>query len=243
MEYPKVSDYMTEEVITLNTSDHINKFYEKLKNTGHTGYPVVDGEGITGYITAKDILLTDSEMINQVEYDDRPYLNPDQSIQNASNIMFRYGYHELPVTSNENEIVGILSNMDIIRSQIQKTHIDEVNKYVKTYERLYNTECEYKKESVELSKLNPTQDKVYQDRLNARKYEIKNDLVEPIVVIKTKSDHVLLDGHHRLIAAIDENINELTAYVINVDVETIDILENSRRNGLKSYSDIEIKKY
>lgn len=46
---------------------------------------------------------------------------PDANIMDVGRIMFRTGFSKLPVVDEENNLVGIISNMDVIRSQIEKT--------------------------------------------------------------------------------------------------------------------------
>lgn len=233
-----VSNYMTKDIIKLSKEDSVDKFIDMLNETGHSGYPVCDNDKLIGYITSKEILLTDKDKISDIMLDDRPRIKKDYTIDKVSKIMIRHGYHELPVVLDNNKLVGIISNLDIIRSKIDRSDIEKVKKIMKTYERIYDVECVYSKEDLKLSDIEPTQLKVYSDEVKARRYEAKNDLIEPIIVGKTKNQCAVLDGHHRLVAAHMEDLESIEAWLIKIDKDNINITES--RESVRSIEDVEI---
>lgn len=221
-----VLKYMTDDVVSLRKNDTIEDFIEKLEKTGHSGYPVCDKDGkLDGYITSKNILLSDKSKISDIEYENRPRVRKEYSINRVSNIMFRDGYHELPVVDDDNQLLGIISNLDVIRSNIDRSDIQKLNKIMSTYEEIYDIDCYYETQEVKISNLIPTQSKVRLSNVKARQYEIKNNIIEPVIVAETKNQYVLLDGHHRLIASIKSEIEYIDAYLIKMDVDKIDITE------------------
>ena len=58
-DYKKVKDYMTRNVITVNSNMPIKEIKEIIKKTGHDGFPVEDNDEIVGIITASDLLIKD----------------------------------------------------------------------------------------------------------------------------------------------------------------------------------------
>ena len=87
----------------------------------------------------------------------------------------------------------------------------------------------------------PTQNNIQPDEFTGRKYEIKRGLAEPIVVIKSGERLILVDGHHRSLAALKMGIVEIDAYIIvlSKDIE-LGLEKTARAMGLKSIEDIKI---
>ena len=77
-----------------------------------------------------------------------------------------------------------------------------------------------------------------------RKYELKKGLAEPIIVVKRKSYFVLIDGHHRAVAALKLGIHELMAHVLEMYPETeLNMEVEARRKNLITLDDIGIIEY
>jgi len=100
-----------------------------------------------------------------------------------------------------------------------------------------------------LSALIPTQEQVYSDELEGRRYELERGLAEPLVVIDNAGDAeysglYLADGHHRALAAQNLDIEEMEAYVITPE-RPIDlgIARTARETGLSSIADIRVVDY
>lgn len=235
-----VSEYMSKDVVKLNPNDTKGKFIEKLEDTGHTGYPVCRDDMFLGYVTAKSILLSENDKISYVDYQERPTVSPDCNLNKASRIMSRNIIHELPVTDGKDKLVGIISNLDIIRSQIERTQIEKVEKIISTYEKIYDIECEYKERSVEIQDLKPTQSKITRNELKARKHELNNNTAEPIVVIDNDTNLIIIDGHHRVVAAKKLGLEEVKAYKIEIDNKNIKIRDNAKDQGVYTINDIKV---
>ncbi len=58
-------------------------------------------------------------------------------LRDAARVMFRTGHSKLPVVDEDNRLVGIISNADVIRSQIEKVDPDKVEKLKKTIEKVH----------------------------------------------------------------------------------------------------------
>ncbi len=163
------------------------------------------------------------------------------SLRDAARIMFRTGHSKLPVVDEENRVVGIISNADVIRSQIERADPSKVEKLRKTIERVHGVRTTVSREKVQIAKLIPTQSRVYADELKGRIHELKRGLAEPIVVVRKDSRLYLVDGHHRVVAASKLGIKELDAYVITVPSSVeLGIEKLVRKKGLRSVRDIEI---
>ncbi len=239
----RVADYMTRRVYTLKPYNTVADAIELIKKTGHDSFPVVDDEGrIRGYVAAVDIIdrpkdMKIEEIMSKELYVAREYM----SLRDAARIMFRTGHSKLPVVDEENRVVGIISNADVIRSQIERVDPSKVEKLRKTIERVHGVRTTVSRERVQIAKLIPTQSRVYADELKGRIHELKRGLAEPIVVVRKDSRLYLVDGHHRVVAASKLGIKELDAYVITVPSSVeLGIEKLVRKKGLRSVRDIEI---
>jgi len=126
----KVKDYMTRNVFTLKPENTVRDAVELVKKTGHDSFPVVDdGMKVVGYISAVDILDKDPETKIEEIMSKELYVARDfMDLRDAARVMFRTGHSKLPVVDEENRLVGIISNADVIRSQIEKVDPDKVDK-------------------------------------------------------------------------------------------------------------------
>ncbi len=239
----KVAEYMTRNVHTLKPEDTVKDAIELIKKTGHDSFPVVDDERrVIGYVSAIDILdkspnIKIKEVMSKELYVAREFMD----LRDAARVMFRTGHSKLPVVDENNRLVGIISNADVIRSQIERVDPSKVEKLRKTIEKVHGVKATVTREKVEIAKLIPTQSKIYADELRGRIHELKRGLAEPIVVVKKDSRLYLVDGHHRVVAASKLGLKELDAYVISVpsDIE-LGIEKLAKKKGLKTIKDIEI---
>ena len=94
-------------------------------------------------------------------------------INDAARVIFRSGIQKLPVVDDDNNLIGIISNADVIRSQIEHVSPDKVFKFIDTLRQLHDVEPALVRERVPIGELLPTQSKIYQDELEGRMYEIK----------------------------------------------------------------------
>ncbi|WP_369424803.1 CBS pair associated ParBc domain-containing protein, partial [Methanothrix sp.] len=202
MDKKKVRDYMTYDVVTIPMKGTAYDVLETIKRTGHDGFPVVDGDKVVGYISARDILFAQpTTPVEQLMSRKLIVADPDMSINDAARVIFRSGIQKLPVLDEKNRLVGIISNADVIRSQIEHVSPEKVYKFIETLKKLYNIEPGLSRDMVEIDSLLPTQAKIYEDELEGRIYELKKGLAEPLIVVKRPGRLILVDGHHRAIAA------------------------------------------
>ncbi len=239
----RVADYMTRNVVTLKPENTVADAIELIKKTGHDSFPVVDSEmKVVGYVSAVDIVGVDpktkiKDVMSRQLYVAREFMD----LRDVARLMFRTGHSKLPVVDESNKLVGIISNADVIRSQIERVDPSKVEKLKKTIEKVHGVRVEVRRGKVEVSKLIPTQSKVYADELRGRIHEIKRGLAEPIIVIKKDSRFLLVDGHHRAVAAMKLGIEELDAYIISVNGDfELGIEKMAKKRGLNSLKDVEI---
>jgi len=149
--------------------------------------------------------------------DDLIVAHPDMKVTDAARVILRSGIQRLPVVDDADNLVGIISNTDVVRSQIERATPSKVGKLMRTLEQIHGVELREERREVQLTDLTPTQARVYADELEGRKYELERGLAEPLVVIDNGGTLHLADGHHRVMAAHEAGIEEMDAYVIVPD--------------------------
>jgi len=243
---PTVEEYMTRDVATVSPDDTVRDIAERIaESDDHSGFPVCDGRHVEGFVSARDLLLEDdAEPIFKVMTTDLLVAHPEMAVDDAARVILRSGIQRLPVVDDAGNLVGIISNADVIRSQIERATPGKVDKLLRTLENIHGIEAHEERREVELAKLTPTQGRVYADELEGRRYELERGLAEPLVVIQTPSDLLLADGHHRSKAARRMGIEQMDAYVIVIDEPVeLGMAKTARQENLTSIDDIEAVDY
>jgi CBS domain-containing protein len=245
MDKKKVRDYMTYDVVTVDMHGTARDVLETIKRTNHDGFPVVNGDQVVGYIAARDLLfIPPATPVERLMSRHLIVADPEMSINDAARVIFRSGIQKLPVIDDKNRLVGIISNSDVIRSQIEHVSPEKVFKFIETLRKLYNIEPVLNRDMVSIDSLLPTQAKIYEDELEGRMYELKKGLAEPLIVVKRADRYILVDGHHRAIAAKRLGIKDLEAYIIEVDPNVeLGIERTARALNLATLDDIKVLDY
>lgn len=242
----RVEEYMTREVVTVSPDDTVGEVARRIVNTeGHSGFPVCTDRRVEGFVSARDLLLCDDEApVFTAMSDELIVAHPEMRMTDAARVILRSGIRKLPVVDDAGRLVGIISNTDVIRSQIERATPEKVGKLRRTLEQIHSVELTEERRTVELENLVPTQTKVYADELEGRMYELRQGLAEPLVVIDLDSRQLLADGHHRVLAADKLDIKEMDAYVIviNDDVD-LGMERTADAENLGSIDDITVVDY
>ena len=243
---PKVKDYMTRDVATVSPDATVEEVARRIAESDeHNGYPVCDGRRVEGFVSARDLLLAeDEEPIFKVMSQDLIVAHPDMDVNDAARVILRSGIQKLPVVDDAGNLVGIISNTDVIRSQIERATPEKVGKLTRTLEQIHEIELTEERRTVSLSELTPTQGRVYADELEGRRYELEHGLAEPLVVIDNGGTLLLADGHHRVLAADRLGIDEMDAYVIVIDHEIdLGMARTAEKEELEKIDDIDVVDY
>lgn len=242
---PLVEDYMTRDVATVSPDDTALEVARRIADTGHDGFPVCEGRKVEGFVSARDLLLAnDDDPIFTLMSQELIVAHPEMAVTDAARVILRSGIQKLPVVDDAGNLVGIISNADVVRSQIERATPEKVGKLMRTLETIHDIDVRQERRTVELAALTPTQTKVYADELEGRAYELERGLAEPLVVIDCRGELLLADGHHRVLAADRLEIAEMDAYVIVVD-EPIELgmKKTAEKEGLRSLEDIRVVDY
>jgi IMP dehydrogenase len=243
---PTVGEYMTRDVATVDPDETVSAVAQRMVDTtGHKGFPVTQGRTVEGFVSAGDLLLADDDApVFTVMSEDLIVAHPEMKITDAGRVILRSGIQKLPVVDDADNLVGIISNADVVRSQIERATPGKVGKLMRTLEQIHGVELTEERREVRLDDLTPTQARVYADELEGRQYELNRGLAEPLVVIDNDGVLHLADGHHRVMAAHQMGIEQMDAYVI-VPQERVDLgmAKTAEKGGLETITDIEIVDY
>ncbi|MBI4393804.1 MAG: CBS domain-containing protein [Euryarchaeota archaeon] len=242
-----VRDYMTKAVVSMSPDVTISDAIPLIVQQGHVGLPVADGRKLIGFVTPKEILRNVAHLDKRVRDIIAPgtvVAHPDMDLADAARILFRVGVKELPVVDDEGFLVGIISTTDIIRSHIERVTPTKLEKLKETLESLYNITIRINRRVVEINGFLPTQKRIFADELEGRMRELKRGLAEPILLIWKKPQPILVDGHHRVVAAQRLGIKRLDAFILEFDEDIeLGLERNARSSGLNSMADVEINDF
>ena len=113
-----VKDYMTLHPRTVTSEDSAQDISEKMKTLNYRQFPVVEEGKLVGIVTETDIAVALSDK-NNIKVKDVMVTDPftimeDASIENASEIIRIKSFNSLPVVSENNELLGIITITDIL---------------------------------------------------------------------------------------------------------------------------------
>lgn len=132
----KVSEFMTPKVITASPDDGIRHTFFNMRAQSVRHLPVVDGEGrLVGIISDRDLRRPDwvdeaPDIAHLYKLDDallvRDLMTPNvvtvhtyDTIRRATGLLLEHGFGALPVLNKEQQLVGMLSAMDVLRAFAQ----------------------------------------------------------------------------------------------------------------------------
>ena len=163
-------------------------------------------------------------------------------ISDAIRVLFRYGIRNLPVVDENKKLVGIISNIDIVRSQIERSRPSKVLSVKNFLESQNGLRLRIVNMDVPMDQVLPSQKEVYMDELIGRQFEIKRGLYEPLIVIKRRGGYLIVDGHHRAMAAKKLGLQKFRAIVLepnNLDI-SLGLEKTAEKWCLQSLDDVKI---
>jgi len=246
----RVRDYMILRVDQLSDTSTIGEAIARLLKTRHAGLPVTDAHGkLVGFVSAKELLRHADEQRTPLSSFLRSGTYtalPETDLDDAERIMFRFGLRDLPIVDESGVLVGVLANLDIVRSHFERSSPAKAETLRRLLSERYGVAFSYRRGLVPLDRLIPTQAKVYEDELEGRRYELERGFAEPLLVVRKGEQWILVDGHHRALAAREMGLAQLQAYILVAEdparfasIET-GLERTAREHHLTSLEDIEV---
>lgn len=236
---------MVRNVHTITPDMTVEQVRQEIINSNFHGFPIVEKGYLLGFVTAKELL----RHVDKPDVKIRSVMKrgtlcaiPSMSVDDATRILFRYGLRNLPVVDEDKKLVGIISNIDIVRSQIEKSRPGKVMSVKNFLEQQNGVRMKVVNKDIPIDQIIPTQKEVYMDELVGRQYELKRGLNEPLIVVERRNGYLLVDGHHRIMAAKKLGLKEFKAIVlIPNELDTKFGLEKTaERWGLHTLDDVAI---
>ncbi|WP_350342747.1 DRTGG domain-containing protein [Proteinivorax tanatarense] len=113
-----VEDIWVKEPEYLLSSDTVEKWNKKVKETTHTRFPVVDEERkVVGIVTAKDVAETNIDTtIEKVMTKNPTVTTIDNSLSSVAHTMVWQGIELIPVINSKKELIGVVSRQDVMKA-------------------------------------------------------------------------------------------------------------------------------
>ena len=216
---------MVRNVHTVSPDMTVEQVRQEIINSNFHGFPITEKGYLLGFVTAKELLRhidKPNAKIRSVMKRGTLCAIPSMSTEDATRILFRYGLRNLPVV--EKSRPGKVMSVKNFLEQQNGLRFKVVNKVIP------------------VDQIIPTQKEVYMDELIGRQYELKRGLNEPLIVVERREGYLLVDGHHRIMAAKKLGMKDFKAIVlVPNDFDTkIGLEKTAERWGLRSLDDVNI---
>jgi CBS domain-containing protein len=216
-----VRDYMILEVEHLPATTTVGEATRRLIRSRHHGFPVTDAKGkLVGFVSAKELLRHVSDADTPLSKIIRPgtyTAHPETNLDDAARIMFRFGLRDLPIIDDHGRLCGVLANLDVVRSHFERASPAKADTLKHLLAERYGLPFSFHRGLVPIDRLAPTQWKVFEDELEGRRYELERGFAEPVLVVQKGEKWLLVDGHHRALAAREMGLAQLQAFILTCD--------------------------
>ena len=166
---------MVRNVQTVDPNMTVKQAVDQVTASEFHGFPVAENGYLLGFITAKELLRymdQPNAKIRNVMKKGTFCAIPSMSISDATRILFRYGLRNLPVVDEDRKLIGIISNLDIVRSQIEKSRPNKVMTVKRFLEQTNDIKLKVENKEIEIDRIIPTQKEIFMDELVGRQYEL-----------------------------------------------------------------------
>jgi CBS domain-containing protein/anti-sigma regulatory factor (Ser/Thr protein kinase) len=134
----KVEQAMTKEMITVSPHSTMAEFSEVLRANRISGTPVVEGGQMVGVVSIEDLIkaLAAGELdatVSEKMTSDPVVLYADEPLVHAVSKFNRFQFGRFPVVDREGELVGMITQGDIVRAMLRQLEVDyheeEIHRY------------------------------------------------------------------------------------------------------------------
>lgn len=129
----KIKNIFKQKLITCDINDNLEMVSKLMKDNDIGFLPITDHNKIVGVITDRDIVIRgialDTKDLQLIMSTNLVCIDINKSIDEAFNLYIKHRIKRLLITENNN-IIGVLSISDILKSDYQKEKILEVIKNI-----------------------------------------------------------------------------------------------------------------
>ncbi len=129
----KIKNTFKQKLITCDINDNLEMVSKLMKDNDIGFLPITDHNKIVGVITDRDIVIRgialDTKDLQLIMSTNLVCIDINKSIDEAFNLYIKHRIKRLLITENNN-IIGVLSISDILKSDYQKEKILEVIKNI-----------------------------------------------------------------------------------------------------------------
>jgi CBS domain-containing protein len=123
-----IRDVMTTRPRAVTPDSTLSQVAELMEAEDVGVIPIVDGDFLVGMVTDRDIVVRavargfdpSQTRVSQVASDDLVTVRPSNDLSDALDLMARHQVRRLPVTDDENRLVGVVSQADVARHAKEK---------------------------------------------------------------------------------------------------------------------------
>lgn len=113
-----VGQIMSRGVQSLTPTTTIAEADERMRRTGHEGYPVVEGAQVLGLLTRRQVdralrYKMDDALVGEMMQPGNIAVSPSDSIEKLQQLMMNTGWGQIPVVQ-DGQIVGVVTRTDLI---------------------------------------------------------------------------------------------------------------------------------
>ena len=121
-ELVRIGDIMKRDVFTLYPHDTVMDWHELTLKTGHSNFPVINGENkLLGLVTPMSVTGLSSNMpISEVMETEMLTANPQSLVSHISRLLVWENTDLIPVVDDDNLLMGVVNRQDIIQA-LQQT--------------------------------------------------------------------------------------------------------------------------
>lgn len=117
-----VKEIMTTKVCKANKEENVQEVAKKMVNFGVGSAVIVENNKPVGIVTEKDLIMKvvaknvipASVKVSEIMSSPLITIKPTTSVREAANIMMKKGIRRLPIVNNEGELIGIITDNDIL---------------------------------------------------------------------------------------------------------------------------------
>jgi CBS domain-containing protein len=131
----KISEVMTTRPRAVEPQTSVREAARLMESEDVGSLPVVqDGARLVGVVTDRDIAVrvvargldAEGTIVADIASRDVVTLTPDDDLDDALALMARAQVPHLPVATRDDELVGVVSQADVARSDVKEKHVGEV---------------------------------------------------------------------------------------------------------------------